>query len=213
MISYVYCWRNKVNGKCYIGKGRGGRAFEHLKPSQANTQLFHRALAKYGQEAFELVYLEQGLTDAEALVREVYYIRTRQTRKPNGYNLTDGGEGTAGRVYSAETRAKISAANSGPNCKLSERMRGQKPNHKGFTGRTHSEETRAKISARGVGREKTPAQRAAISRRLKGHSVSQGTREKLRAAQIGQPRPHSPEHKRNLAEANRRRARAAKETV
>ena len=58
--------------------------------------------------------------------------------RESGYelsNLTDGGEGTRGLVFSPEHCAKIAAANKGEN------------NPRGFMGKNHTQETCAKLSA------------------------------------------------------------------
>ena len=77
----------------------------------------------------------KACTSKEELDRwEKYFIKSRDTKNPNGYNLTDGGEGLAGMKHKPETIAKMSAT------KL---------------GKKRSAETRAKISAARTG-EKNP---------------------------------------------------------
>jgi hypothetical protein len=56
----------------------------------------HCAIRKYGRDVFEIEILDEGLTEAEADFCEVFYIRILNTKVPNGYNLTDGGEGSHG---------------------------------------------------------------------------------------------------------------------
>ena len=93
------------------------------------------------------------------------YYRTQDDA--HGYNLTAGGEGSAGFVKSAETRRKISEANKGhkaPNkgvpcspetkAKLSEIAKartGPSARSRFQVGHRHSPETRAKIAAAGIG--------------------------------------------------------------
>jgi group I intron endonuclease len=92
---YVYMWTNTVNGKRYIGKGRGHRAMEHFKASkQGECPAFHAALAKYGRAAFVLDYLSTGIDNATACAVEVAAISAFQssTAGNRGYNISAGGD-------------------------------------------------------------------------------------------------------------------------
>ena len=93
--------------------------------------------------------------------REIFQIREQNTKAPNGYNLTDGGEGLVNP--SEETRARMSANHadvSGKNNPIYGKprspetkakikanlpdMRGEKNPH---YGKPHSDESKAKMSA------------------------------------------------------------------
>ena len=53
---------------------------------------FHRAIRKYGPDAFRHEVLHEGITDQETLNRlEIEEIETRGSFAPNGYNMTAGG--------------------------------------------------------------------------------------------------------------------------
>jgi hypothetical protein len=93
-------------------------------------------------------------------------------------NLTDGGEGVPGRVCSPETRAKMSASNVGKKRTAETRARisaAQK-------GRVHSAERRAKNSAANKGKKLTEEHKARISAAQKGKRHSAETRAKIGAA-------------------------------
>lgn len=120
VIYTVYCLLNKVNGKKYIGyssnvKRRFKEHFDHafyVKSNEYNT-VKSNAIRKHGVENFELIILEEFDNEKEATNREEFYIsffRTNINRfgKGVGYNLTDGGEGTAGSKRSEEFCKKIS---------------------------------------------------------------------------------------------------------
>ena len=99
---YIYCIMNKVNGKKYIGqtirtiKQRWG---DHLRKQKYNkdNQYLYTAMQKYGKENFSIQEIEIIKCESKDNLlqllneKEVYYINTYNTRKPNGYNMTDGG--------------------------------------------------------------------------------------------------------------------------
>ncbi len=95
----IYLATNKVNGKIYVGKTAREffvriREHEYDARNKANTA-FSRAIAKYGIEAFSFEVLETcPVEDIDE--RERFWISQRKCRKPHGYNLTDGGDGTIG---------------------------------------------------------------------------------------------------------------------
>ena len=99
---YIYCITNTVNGKQYIGqtiRTIEQRYSGHIEKSKHNkdNQYLYTAMNKYGIEKFYVSQLEfiscktkQELVD-ELNKKEIYYISTLNTKKPNGYNMTDGG--------------------------------------------------------------------------------------------------------------------------
>ncbi len=123
----VYLLQNTVNGKCYVGKtvqGLRRRWNEHCGDARSRgTTVLHRALRKYGPENFQRKILSVGLNESVLLALETFWIRELNTRAPNGYNLTDGGDGISGCRRSPETRAKQSAAARNRSPELIEKMR------------------------------------------------------------------------------------------
>ena len=96
-MAYIYCIKNKINGKCYVGKTLKSpkeRFSEHLydayKPTEENRPLY-RAIKKYGKDNFSLHVLEE-CTDGLASEREIWYIKKLKTYA-HGYNATIGGDG------------------------------------------------------------------------------------------------------------------------
>lgn len=95
---YIYKATNKINGKSYIGQTID---FEHRKHTHIHRRdgycdpnsIFHMALDKYGEDAFEWEIIAEvpGKQFADAAEKEL--IRKYNTYKPNGYNLTKGGDG------------------------------------------------------------------------------------------------------------------------
>lgn len=133
----IYKATNMINGKIYIGqtvRPLKERIHNHYKSDHG---YFPKALRKYGLDNFQFTILET-LDSREMLdIREVYWINYCGCKWPNGYNLTNGGEGNSGYVVSEETRAKKLA---------------------GFTA-----EVRAKIAEAGRGRKLSPATRKILS--------------------------------------------------
>lgn len=118
-MGIIYCARNTVNGKCYIGKTMGTlehRRYAHEKARGNKPMAIARALAKYGPSSFRWTILDHAGTEAELDVLERIYIDMFSTSiKECGYNLTHGGEG---QIPNDETKAKMSAARLGkPNPK------------------------------------------------------------------------------------------------
>jgi len=113
----VYLITNTVNGKFYVGQFARNlpiqrRLYEHIwTASKGSTTYFHKALRKYGREAFTLSILQDGIQNkAELDAAEERFIRTLKSGDPRiGYNMTFGGDGVLGvrRPVSAETREKI----------------------------------------------------------------------------------------------------------
>ena len=96
-MAYIYCIKNNINGKCYVGKtlkSPNERFSEHLydayKPTEENRPLY-RAIKKYGKNNFSLQTLEE-CADELASEREIWYIKKLKTYA-HGYNATIGGDG------------------------------------------------------------------------------------------------------------------------
>lgn len=117
-IFYVYKITNLINGKIYIGKTNDikRRWKEHLKSSKLSQYPIYRAIRKYGSSNFLIEKLEEFETENEALLAESKFISQYNSNlKEIGYNLTLGGEGISGYVFSEESRNKISEALKGKN--------------------------------------------------------------------------------------------------
>ena len=115
----VYKATNTIDGKCYIGVDSNWPHRKHAHKSAAkkgSDRIFHKAIRKYGWDAFEWEILEES-DDLEYLLneREEYHIRQNNSYylDGNGYNMTYGGEATLGWHPTEETKIKISKANKG----------------------------------------------------------------------------------------------------
>ena len=95
MLFYVYIAFRLDGSPCYVGKGKGKRYLSHLRRS--HNPWLRRIVAKAGG-AIPIVVIRSGLSEPEAFEIEVALIRAIG-RKGSGplVNMTDGGEGVAGR--------------------------------------------------------------------------------------------------------------------
>jgi group I intron endonuclease len=114
----VYLARNRLNGKGYVGKTKRTleqRTQEHLRfASKGSPQPLHRAIRKYGVEAFEWRILVEGdCTEEQLGLLEQDFIERLGTFGTGGYNATKGGDGVRGWSPTPEHREKIAAAHRG----------------------------------------------------------------------------------------------------
>ncbi len=92
---YIYKSTNTINGKVYIGQTSDfkSRKWQHERGYEKEDCIFHRALQKYGAENFiwEIIDVVEGKENANRAEKK--YIEEYHSFKPNGYNMTKGGEG------------------------------------------------------------------------------------------------------------------------
>jgi hypothetical protein len=101
MKYYVYLHYKPDGSPFYVGKGKNKRAY---KVHGRNT--YWKAIVnKYGYYVEILDYFN---TEQEAHNREISLIFTLKSSGFKLCNMTNGGEGTSGRIYTEETKQKIS---------------------------------------------------------------------------------------------------------
>ena len=119
---------------------------------------------------------------------EQYYIKVFKTLWPNGYNLTEGGDGG---VACEEICKKISEAKKG-------HQAGEK---NPMFGKHHSDETKLKISKVHKGKHISEEQKKKLSSALKGRIMSDEHKKKIGEANKG--RHHSEETREKLRQINK----------
>lgn len=136
MNGIIYKFENLINNKKYIGRTihPEGRYKSHVY-NKHPTSLIDRAIKKYGIDSFTYDILCDNVPEEQLNILERKYIKEYDCLTPNGYNLTEGGEGTLGWVPSEETKNKIREAT----------IEYNKNNENSFKGHKHSEETKNKI--------------------------------------------------------------------
>ena len=146
---FLYLVIHNSSGKCYVGNTTNdieSRWIKHKSDARnAHGTYFTRAIRKYGPEAFSWNVIETHNSHKELLEAEIFMIAYLRGIGADLYNLTDGGEGTAGIKVSQETREKLRAAKLGkPRKPFSDQARHNMS--LAALGRLHTPETRAKMS-------------------------------------------------------------------
>lgn len=110
----IYCIKNKVNNKVYIGKSKNiyERIRQHInmlnKKSKNENRHLINSWHKYGRDSFEYYVLEDLPID-KLKERELYWIKERKALcRDTGYNLRLDSETSC--IVSDETRQKLSEA-------------------------------------------------------------------------------------------------------
>lgn len=154
-VGVVYVFRNKINGKCYVGQtiDYERRYRDHLRSANnhQSKSAFHCALRKYGIDNFDFFIVYSCICPKEECRKQLgeqekHFIEVFDSYN-NGYNMTLGGDGVVG--MSEESRKKLSKS-----------LKGHTPWNKGLTikdddrlyevgkawrGKHHSEETKIKL--------------------------------------------------------------------
>ena len=85
----IYKTINQVNGKWYIGKDAGDRAYYY-----GSGKALKNAILKYGKENFKKIILETCETKEQLIEREKHWISvTNAVTDKMSYNIAAGGEG------------------------------------------------------------------------------------------------------------------------
>ncbi len=167
----IYCAANKLNGKRYVGKTSNSlkrRVSEHIHGVGRPFRALSAAIGKYGKDNFSFDTIAWCDTEDKLNFLEKFYIKYFNCKAPNGYNLTDGGEGTLGHKKSEETRKRLSQA-----------LKGRKGWNKGLRLKPWSEETRRKTVKAMKDRY------AKIPHHMNGKKHSEETKRKISETHIG----------------------------
>jgi group I intron endonuclease len=203
------------SNKQYIGIASKGMRFRwsvHVSESRAgsNTAL-HKAIRKYGPDVFVkevLVVADYDyIKELESKAIEIF-----KTFTPNGYNLTRGGDGTVGRIFTDEQKKAISVATKK---RMTDERQRENLRQKNL-GKKISEETKKKISESvkctfskrqnpSKGKKLSEERKVKISLSLMGNANTKGKKlsdeHKKKLSEIGKNRVFSDEHKERLSKA------------
>ena len=202
MYYYTYAYLREDKTPYYIGKGKGNRAYKK-----------HRKGIGVPKDKSRIIFLKQNLTEEEAFRHEIYMIAVFG-RKDLGtgilHNLTDGGDGASGYVFSEETKKKLSEAHKGNTTWLGKTHSEETKRKMSDTrkGKTHSEETKRKQSEAKKGKTFSEESKRKMSEAQKGKSLSEETRRKMSETRKG--KIPSKETRRKLSEARKGQAKGKK---
>jgi len=179
-----------INNKMYVGKM--SKPINKSKTYLGSGVIINKAIRKYGKENFVKEVLEENISKEELSLREIFWINKLNTKLPNGYNMTDGGEGfiglkktkqqiekhrkaITGKKASEETRKKMSDAHKGKKLSSEHVMNVSKA----LTGRKLSPEHIKKVSERNKGKKISEEQKKMISEFHKGRPTPEDTKIKM----------------------------------
>ncbi len=170
----IYLITNLFNLKKYVGITKFSleeRFSQHTKRGFILTE----AIKKYGEQKFSIEVVEVVESAERAYELEIFYIKEYNTKAPNGYNLTDGGDGIFGWNITDEYREQCSF-------RVKEL---HKEKRIGMYGKKHTEETKKKMSesSKGnqncLGRVLSEESKQKISEKHLGKKLSEKTRKKI----------------------------------
>lgn len=99
----IYTISNKIDGKQYIGISSNlKRRWKDHKNADGWCVALHNAIKKYGENSFNFSHIADAFDWESACYIEKSLIKELNTKAPNGYNLTNGGDGTLGFKHSKE---------------------------------------------------------------------------------------------------------------
>ena len=107
----VYIITNTVNAKQYVGIAADLERRWKRHRNANEGQLIHRAIKKYGVDAFVFTHVADAFDAESAKMIERMLITEHNTKMPHGYNMTDGGDGTMGMAKTEEHKQKIRESN------------------------------------------------------------------------------------------------------
>ena len=183
IFGFIYDLIDGTNDFEYIGQTTQ-TVEARFKQHKKSEQYIDRMIQDHG-DLFVVVTLKVCYSKEELDYWEKRIIKARGTRYPNGYNMTDGGEGVSGWKHTDEIKAQISATS---------------------TGRKHTEKALANMSAAQKKRFENPEEHikasAAQKKRYEDPAEHVKTSEALKKSRA--ENPISPESHSQQAESLRK---------
>ncbi len=169
---YIYCISNIINGKMYVGLST--KNVKESKNYYGSGIAIGHAIKKYGKENFNKEILEICNTDGQLKKREIFWIKEMNTKAPNGYNLTDGGDGvlnpTKHTLKLRSDKMKLLVGEKSPQW-----------------GMKRSDETKLKMRNAQLGVPMTQSAKDKLSKSITGRKLSKETCKKMSEYRMGKP--------------------------
>lgn len=213
----IYKATNKINGKAYIGQTVQkfkSRINDHTKKSAREKSVFHKAIHKYGKEAFEweIIYNNISIEELDNLEKASIIKYNTNVVDGYGYNLEDGGnknkrlseetknkirQSLMGKKRPKEVIERISLANKGKvpwnknkthkddNRILSGENNPMHGKIGNMTGKYHSKEAKLKMSISSKGKSKSEEHIKKMSLAKKGKKLSEDHKKKISTSTKG----------------------------
>ncbi len=170
------------SGKAYIGQTIRSvecRVRQHSMFKKKICQCIFRAIRKYGIDSMFVEVIDVvavGLLN----VREMELIKSHLSKKPHGYNLTDGGEGARGRIATFAARLRTGEATKQRWAKpgMREKMR------KGLANHIWTKEQKEHLSFLSRQKKLSPRHKQALLTANIGRKFSAESKQRMRDAQL-----------------------------
>ena len=196
MVGYIYLITDTTNGMKYTGKHHYNKEGE-LDPNYHGSGVIIKNIYKKRPETLIEEYVKTCYSEEEMCSDEQYYIKFYDTLWPNGYNLTEGGDGWSGGPCE-EMRRKLSEVHKNisdeTRRKMSLAKKGRTPYNK---GKHLSEEHKKKIGEANKDKTMSEEARKKISESISGEKHpffgkhhSEETRKKLSESHKGKVPPN-----------------------
>lgn len=197
----IYKFECLSTGKCYIGQTvRPRQRFkEHIiKALSSNSKHpFYHDLINYGNWSYQI--LEKDIPENELNEAEIYYINLFDSYN-NGYNIRKGGGGWGGAVnYTDKHREMLKK--SWTDERKEQASQTQKIVQKAYWNSVEGKQKAKYHSKVMKGKKSTEEAKLKRSESLKGHIVTQETRDKISKAHTG--RKHTEIAKKHMSESHK----------
>ena len=177
----IYKAQNKINSMIYIGQTINSLKQRINTHFRRDETYFDKALRKYGLNSFDISIIDDSSILEELKEKEKYWIRFYNCISPNGYNLTQGGEGLAGYKHTEETREKLRESRKNQVFTDEHRKRMSEVRK----GKSLSEEAKRKVGIANKGRHQSEEQRRKNGDNKRGKPLSLEHRRKMSEAHKG----------------------------
>lgn len=105
----IYVIRNVNNGLQYVGRTGAlkTRWRYHIRDMKAGSHTYlHNAIRKHGEHNFTFEVVDRCADEEESFTLEKDWVKKLGTLAPGGYNLNEGGRGSAGYPYAKEMKRR-----------------------------------------------------------------------------------------------------------